>query len=368
MNPMTTTAALAIGPGVTCVGGWTWNTGGTTVTCVPATLAYTTTYTVVVGVGAQDVAGNALASAYTSSFTTGVMPDTTPPTIVSVQPSNGGVGVPRDAAIVVNFSEPMDINSAQAAFSVTAPAGVTGNFAWAAGNTQMVYTPNASFAYGTTVNWQVTTAAADASGNAKTTTDSFTFNVIKSTTVTLPCVAALDGYTYVNATPNVQTGATFIAVGWYPGTTLVYRGYETFDMSLIPANTTAITAATMYVEQYQVVGTVYGATALGSLLWRHVDFGPTLEAADNTVAQLPHTGSNGTLITDASLGWKQTTVTLSLRDDLANRVARGNRSEFLLRMTNDSDALNISEWAYLYSCDTTVATDRPYVVVTYESP
>ena len=372
MNIAATTAALSISPAVTCNGGWSWNVGGTTTTCVPASpLAYMTAYTVGVGVGAQDLAGNALAAAFSSSFVTGVAPDTTPPTINSTVPGDTAVGVPRGTQIVVNFSEPMDINSAQTAFAITAPAGITGNFSWAAGNTQMVFTPSALFAYGTTVTWQVSTAARDAAGNYKTTLNSYVFYVIKSTTVNLPCVPLLDGYTFNNTTAgttSVQAGASYIAVGWYPPTPLIYRGWTTYDLSVLPTNATAITSATMYVQQYQVTGTVYGATALGSLLWRHVDYGPSLDAADHTITQLPHTSSGGTLSTDATLGWKAAVVTLSLRDDLANRVARANRSQFLLRMTNDSDALNISEWSYNYSCDATVVTDRPYIQVTYEYP
>ncbi|HMJ53203.1 MAG TPA: Ig-like domain-containing protein [Polyangiaceae bacterium] len=365
MNVAVTNALLSLSPMVTCTGGWAWNVSGTTATCVPTMpLSSSTLYTVGVAGAASDVAGNKLATAFSSTFTTGVMPDTTPPTIVSAVPMNGATGAPRGAKIVVNFSEAMDINSAQGAFSITAPPGVSGTFAWASGNTQLVFTPSALYPTGATVNWQVSTAAKDASGNAKTTLDTFSFNVIKSATVNLPCIGALDGYIW--SSPSVQTGVAFIAIG-DTTSSLTYRGYAAFDMTAIPATAT-ITAASLYLEQYNVLGTPYGAGRLGDVLWRHVDYGPTLEVADYSVAPLAHTSSAGTLSVNATYEWKAATVTLSLRDDLMNRAARGNRSEFMIRFTQDTVVTTANDFAYFYSCEATAPTDRPYVSVTYDYP
>jgi hypothetical protein len=367
MNVALTTTAMQLIPPVTCTGGWAWNQTGTTTTCVPsAPLAYSTLYTLNIAASASDVAGNTLGAAYSSSFTTGVMPDTTPPTIVSVIPANGAIGASRAAAITVNFSEAMDIVSSQNAFSITSPAGVTGTFSWANGNTRMTFFPGVQFVTGSVVYWQVTTAARDAAGNAKATLDSFSFNVINSTTINLPCIALLDGYVW--SSPAAQTGAAYVAIGdttsgW------TYRGFWGFDMTAIPTSAT-ITAATLYLRQYQVVGTPYGPTRLGDALWRHVDFGPTLEIADYSVAQLPHVSSGGTISTNATYEWKSAVVTTSLRDDLTNRAARGNRSEFMIRMTLDTltPPTTTNDFAYFYSCEATIATDRPYVSVTYDYP
>ena len=366
MNVMATTSALSVSPAVTCNGGWSWNQTSTTASCIPATpLSYSTMYTVGVAATASDIAGNALGSAFVSSFITGVMPDTTPPTIVSVVPTNGATGVPRGTNIVVTFSEAMDINSAQLAFSITAPAGITGTHTWANGNTQMTYTPTASFAYGTTVNWQVSTAAKDASGNAKTTLDSYSFNVIKSATATIPCIAALDGYVsnptnFVNPTGSIVPGQAS-----NPAT---YRGFAAFDITALPAALTTVTSAAMYLKQYSLTGTPYGATKLGNVLWRHVDYGPTLELADYSVAPLIHGSNTGTLSVDGAFEYKSTVVTTSVQNDFINRVARGNRSEFLIRFTNDTSTPAATDLAFFYACDTTVTTDRPYLSVTYEYP
>jgi hypothetical protein len=365
MNLAATTSAMSLNPPVTCTGGWAWNQTGTTTTCVPsAPLAYSILYTLNIAATASDVAGNTLGTAYSSSFTTGVMPDTTPPTIVSVLPVNGATGVPRTAAITVNFSEAMDIVSAQNAFSITSPPGIAGTFSWANGNTRMIFFPSVQFVSGSIVYWQVTAAARDAAGNAKTTLDSYSFNVINSTTIILPCIAALDGYIW--SYPSIQAGSTYVAIG-DTATALTYRGFWAFDIVSIPSTAT-ITAATLYLRQYMISGTPYGPTRLGDALWRHVDFGPTLEVADYSVAQLPHVGSGGTISTNATYEWKSAVVTTSLRDDLTSRAVRGNRSEFMIRMTLDTVAPAANNFVYFYSCEATAATDRPYVSVTYDYP
>jgi hypothetical protein len=363
MNVAVTSGAISLSPGVMCTGGWSWNQTGTTTTCVSATaLAYSTAYTVSVATAASDVAGNPLGAAFRSTFTTGVMPDTTPPTIVSVVPATGATGASRGAKIVVNFSESMDIESAQKAFSITSPAGIAGDFNWGNGNTQMVFTPTVQYGYGATVNWQVSNTARDAAGNAKATVDTYSFNVIKTTTTNFACIGPLDGF--VNNTPAAYPGGS-ITMGY---STYTLRGMAAFDIGGLPANVTAITSATIYLYQYSVSGSPYGPTRLGDVLWRHVDYGATLDAADFATPLLVHTGNGGTLSTNAAYEWKSSIVTLSVRDDFASRVARGNRSEFQIRYTSDTTSPVTTEYAYFYPCETTAPTNRPYLSVTYEHP
>jgi methionine-rich copper-binding protein CopC len=367
MNTTATAAAFAISGGVTCTGGWIWNMAGTSATCTPAAaLADTTTYNVAVSTAAKDLAGNALAAPFSASFTTGVKPDTTAPTIVSVNPANNTSGVVRNAKISVTFSEAMDLASAQAAFQVTQPAGVTGTFSWAAGNLTMTFSPSATFAYGDVVRFQVTTAAKDAAGNAKATTDSFSFTVIKSTTVNFPCIDALDGF--VNAVGTAFPARELIGGNGGTGSTGMLRGYEAYDISALPATTTAITAAYIYIYQYSVASAPYGATALGDLMWYHVDFGPTLEATDFGTPVLTHPYPSGVLSTTPVLEWKSSSVVFAVQNDFANRTARNNRSEFVIQFPNDSSSNGIARYAYLYACNTANASFHPYLAVTYEYP
>src|SRR5256885_5184500 len=59
----------------------------------------------------SDLAGNALAADVVWSFTTGVIPDTTAPTVSATVPANLATGVAISSQIAGTFSEPMDASS-----------------------------------------------------------------------------------------------------------------------------------------------------------------------------------------------------------------------------------------------------------------
>jgi hypothetical protein len=365
MNQTATAAAISLSPAVTCTGGWTWNTGGTVATCVPtADLPSTTLYTVGVSVAAKDLAGNAMTAPFSSNFTTGVAPDRTPPTIVSVTPASNTTGVIRTTSIAVTFSEAMDVASSQSAFSVTMPAGVTGTFTWTNANKVMTFKPTAQFAYGDVVRFQVSTAAKDAAGNAKATNDVYQFTVVRSATVNCACIDALDGF--VNSLPVAYPAGSLTAGDSGAGGTL--RAYEAFDLSAVPPEATAITAAYIYANQYSTYGTPYGAALLGDLLWDHVNFGPTLESTDYGTPLLVHSYNEGTLSSTAVLEWKSSSVLFAVLDDWTNKATRGNRSEYVFKFTKDLINNGSADYAYLYPCSTATATLRPYLTVTYEYP
>ena len=67
-----------------------------------------TTFTLTAGAGLKDLAGNPLAATFSCSFTTGSLPDITPPTIVSTTPGCGTTGIALNATANITFSEPMD--------------------------------------------------------------------------------------------------------------------------------------------------------------------------------------------------------------------------------------------------------------------
>jgi hypothetical protein len=83
--------------------------GDTAIQLTPsAPLLPSTTYTVCV-TGVTDVTGNTMAGPFSSSFTTGTGINLTPPTIVSVTPTNGAIDQPAGTTVVtVVFSEAMD--------------------------------------------------------------------------------------------------------------------------------------------------------------------------------------------------------------------------------------------------------------------
>ena len=102
------------------------NYSGTTATFIPlSNLAYSTAYIATITTGVKDAAGNSMASNYTWSFTTGVAPDLTPPTVTSTSPASGIPGVAVNAAITATFSESM-LASTIYATTFTLNNGVTG--------------------------------------------------------------------------------------------------------------------------------------------------------------------------------------------------------------------------------------------------
>src|ERR1035437_10391077 len=105
---------------------------GTTATFTPAThLAGSTLYTATITTGAKDLLGDALASNFVWSFTTGKIP-----TVISTNPLNGAINVFINQKITVTFSEA--INSATViapgTFTVAVAGGGGGAGAGVGGN------------------------------------------------------------------------------------------------------------------------------------------------------------------------------------------------------------------------------------------
>src|SRR5258705_104733 len=64
-----------------------------------------TTYTVTITTGATDLAGNALSTDMSWSFTTGVAPDTTAPVLGATGPANAATNVPLNETITASYIE-----------------------------------------------------------------------------------------------------------------------------------------------------------------------------------------------------------------------------------------------------------------------
>src|SRR5438105_12050393 len=102
------TSTVTLMQGTTPVAG-TVNYSGVTATFTPPSdLAPLTTYTASISAGAKDLAGNALVADFVWSFTTGVIPDTTAPTVSATVPANSATGVGITAQIATTFSRPVD--------------------------------------------------------------------------------------------------------------------------------------------------------------------------------------------------------------------------------------------------------------------
>ena len=162
--------AFLSSPPISCTWTWTLNSAK----CVSKTfLEQLTTYTITMGTGVVDLAGNHLLAPLQFNFPT----VDAPPRVIKFTPNSiifGGVSI--TSPIVLTFSEPMS-NVTGGAFSLTVN-GTTfmgGAITWNPDATVMTYTPGTAYGYGKTVVWTLSTGF-DVGGKAMTAgrTGSFT--------------------------------------------------------------------------------------------------------------------------------------------------------------------------------------------------
>jgi len=112
MKPSTigpTTFLVDCPTGTPVAGTVAYAVNGNVATFTPAgPLPASTVCRATVTTGATDLAGNALAAPFVWTFTTGVAPDTVPPTVTGTNPADLAVGVCVNKSISATFSEPMD--------------------------------------------------------------------------------------------------------------------------------------------------------------------------------------------------------------------------------------------------------------------
>jgi hypothetical protein len=177
----TTFALTVTGTGAPVAG--SVSVSGNTATFTPAAnLAGSTQYTATVSTGAQDLAGNVLASAATWTFTTTAPPDTTPPTVSSVTPSSGATDVPVGTTVTATFSEAMDNSTLTTGnFSVvvtSSSAAVAGSIS-VSGNTA-TFTPTVALSPSTQYTATLNTSVRDVAGNALAVPFSWSFTTSAS--------------------------------------------------------------------------------------------------------------------------------------------------------------------------------------------
>ncbi len=187
MDPATiTTTTFTLRQGVTAVSGTVTYSGVTAVFDPDTDLLASTVYTATVTTGAKNLAGGALASNYVWSFTTGVAPDTTKPTVTLTVPADTAVGVLTNTKISATFSEDMDpLTITTANFTV---AGVTGTVTYAVAGRTATFTPNANLANSTLYTATITTGVKDLAGNALAVNKVWTFTTGAAPDTTAPTV------------------------------------------------------------------------------------------------------------------------------------------------------------------------------------
>jgi hypothetical protein len=210
MDPLTiSTATFTLKQGTTVVTG-TVSYAGVTATFNPLNnLAPSTTYTATITTGARDLAGNALATAFVWSFTTGTTPDTTPPTVSFVVPANAATGVATNQNIAAAFSEAMDpLTISTATFTLKqGTTVVTGTVSYA--GVTATFNPLNNLAPSTTYTATITTGARDLAGNALATAFVWSFTTGAAPDTTPPTVSFV---VPANTATGVATNQNIAAV------------------------------------------------------------------------------------------------------------------------------------------------------------
>ncbi len=157
-----------------------------------------TVYTGTVTSGAKDIAGNAMASNYTWSFSTGILP-----IVVSTDPADAAINIVLNKVVTAIFSKNMDattINTTTISFKQGTTA-VPGTVTYS-GKTA-TFTPISIFAINTVYTGTITTGVKDSAGNAMAA--NYTWNF---TTGNAPVVISTDP---ANGDLNVPLNKTITA-------------------------------------------------------------------------------------------------------------------------------------------------------------
>jgi hypothetical protein len=324
MDPLTVnnTSFTVTGPGSTSVFG-TVTLVGSIATFTPAVnLASNTIFTVTIGAGVKDLAGNALAAAYVWHFTTGATPDVTAPMVSSTDPANLATGVALNKKIAATFSEVMDpLTITTATFSVTGPGStpVLGTVTYV--GTTATFTPNSNLAPNSIFTATITTGARDLAGNALASNFTWIFTTGTTQDVTAPTVTFIDPANFATGVAlNKKVSAAFS---------------EAMDPLTINTSTVTLTAPGLV----PVLGTVaYVGTT--------VTFTPTSNLAPNT-----------TFIA---------TITTGVKDLAGNALATNFTWSFTTGATPDTTAPTVS-FTDPANGDTGIALNKKVAVAFSES-
>ncbi len=205
------TATFGLTQGSTPISGFVSYSGTTAVFAPASNLAANTVYTATITTGAKDLAGNALASNYVWSFTTGAAAVVTPPTVISTDPVNVATGVALNKQVAATFSKTMDaLTVTTATFTLMQGSSfVAGTVSYS--GTTATYAPANNLLPNTVYTATITTGAKDLAGNSLASNYVWSFTTIVPYTVTLSSNPAAGGAVNGSGTYNSGSSVTVTA-------------------------------------------------------------------------------------------------------------------------------------------------------------
>jgi hypothetical protein len=270
--------------------------------------------------------------------------DETAPLVVDTMPAADATGVAANEKVFVTFSERMDPATVEAAYSsVQLPLDKV-SLAWNPDGTVLTISPDTPLAYAegtgtapaavTALTYVITigAGAADLAGNTLGAPLELSF----ATRRRLVAAFAIDlALSTVSRNSSLQGTSDGIWVG-DNAVDNVYRGYVSFNLTSLPPGS-EIESAQFSARQLAPVGTPYG---MGPVVAQHLTF-PTL----NNLGAVQALSLPGTFSADAVFESKLIDVTPQVQDDVANRAARGNRSQYRLQIDQASNNDGITDRA-----------------------
>lgn len=355
---------------------------GTLLTCTTAApLAASTQYTVTIAAAqARDLAMNPMAAPFSFSFTTGATADTTPPTVVSMRPNDGGQ--PLNPTMVAVFSEPMDKASTQGAVSTSPSRQLF--FAWNGAGDTLSITADGGFPYAQAVSWSVSTAARDVAGNALAASGNAAFTVRRLCTATIRSDTATDGtvsatstgtgrpsYAYVPTQNRARVGRTAsmsaetLSRGLYVFPVGNASGCSTTGIS---KDALGLTQATLRAAQASVTGSPYGTVMrLGQVTVDWLPFDGDAGVVFTGMSPCRAASCTRVLSSNGIVGHKSVDVTEMLEAALDAR--RGNNYAVTLRLVNAyAEGLTTSSSDYSDFTDGFAPDGGAALDVSYEVP
>jgi hypothetical protein len=249
-----------------------------------------------------------------------VVEDTTPPRVLSSTPGDGERGVQSDAPILIRFSEPM--NRDQTASTVALRGGLA-LIEWDELGTELSLLPVNGLEYARGLDPGIVKAlayslfvgrlATDVAGNALGADYTATFYTARELSRALPQIPELMGYAIDSDNPRASAVAADPAVG--DALDRRESGFISFDLSVLPSDTRAVTSATLTAKQYQVTGDPY---QMGSMMLEQVSF-----SAAQLVLTTPTKTSFGVLFADAATETATIDVTSAVQALLAEDDSAG---------------------------------------------
>ncbi len=325
--------------------------------------------------------------------------DTSAPAVLSVNPPDGSAGVSEDAVVVINFSESMYKVATQTAYqsSLSGLKAADVTFAWNPEGTQLTVKPNGKLRYAFGDNPATTTAlryafelssvATDLAGNALPAFSS-SFSTLKRIRASLQSEPALRGTMFSDQ--RIALNDAYASVG-DTNSNLGMRGFLSFDLSPLPADLPIanLLAAKLFAYKADTYNFPYTRLKLpcgakicflstGYVSVDHLNYGTTLNAGDYDAPRLADlgaldspalVGTGGFLSYESStpIGWKSLDVLAGVKDDVTNRTARRQHSQYRLAFQRDTDGNDTFDATYFH-LNASDSNLRPLLQIEYVTP